>query len=137
MSVSIKGVIASALLVISISSCTQNKNKRIEADVQKIAGMECISRDFTHKKFLLASQYTKVDDQLLNKKISKQAADSVRNTLDVKKAELVKQSQIVSDSLLHFLRVVWEDRYVDKEAKRKLDSLVELELADKCKRTSP
>lgn len=133
----ITNIIIFALLAASIASCTQNKQKQMETDAQKIAGMECVSRDFTHKKFFLASQYTKVDDKLLNKKISMQAADSIRSTLDVKKAELVKQSQVVSDSLLHFLRTVWKDRYVDKTDKEKLDSLVEIELAAKCKSGSP
>lgn len=133
----LKFIVVFSLVAVSISSCTQNKSMQMKEDAQKIAGMECISRGFTREKFLLASQYTKLDDQLLNKQISKQANDSMRTMLDVKKASLVKQSQVVSDSLLHFLRAAWKERYADKKAKMELDSLTELELKRTCKTSSP
>lgn len=109
----------------------------VKIDAQKIARMECVSREFTHRKFLLANEYGKVDQLVVDHKISSDSALQLRAQLDREKTRLVSQAQVKSDSLLHFLRVVWKEKYVTREQRRVLDSLTEVELRHSCPAAAP
>lgn len=106
-------------------------------DAAKIAELQCQSRLFTKQKFLLANEFTKLDDELIGKEISSKKADSTRLALNLKKEKLLNKSQVVSDSLLHYLRRIWKEKYISKENRAVLDSLTEQELLRICKLPSP
>ena len=104
----------------------------MKEDARKIAVMQCVSGQNTREKFLLADQYTELDNRLVKKTINKRNADSIRNNLDLKKQKLIIRSQQKSDSLLNFLRKIWKEEYGTIEDKKILDSLTALELATIC-----
>ncbi|MBC7745520.1 MAG: hypothetical protein H7096_10490 [Flavobacterium sp.] len=104
----------------------------MEEDAKKIAFMQCQSRQYTKEKFFLADQYNSLDNQLINKEVDKKSADSTRLRYDSKKKKLLQEAQLKSDSLLNFLRKVWNDDYTTKADKKALDSLTKIELTKIC-----
>lgn len=125
------------LCVFCFLSCRDSGMNGVKIDAQEIARMECVSREFTHRKFLLANEYGKVDQLVVDHKISPDSALQLRAQLDREKTRLVSQAQVKSDSLLHFLRVVWKEKYVTREQRRVLDSLTEVELRHGCPAATP
>ena len=120
-----------------IFSCNNPKKETASEDAKKIAQMQCLSRELTHQKFLLANEYGTLDQQILAQKISADSALQVRERLDQQKSLLVRQSQEKSDELLQFLRTAWKEKYKTGEQRRMLDSLTELELRHSCNAVSP
>jgi uncharacterized protein YicC (UPF0701 family) len=119
-------------LYLFLSGCASEQASNMQQDAAKIAELKCVSRKYTNQKFELAARYNKLDDQLLNKQNTEVKDDSLRSQLDIEKKELVKKSQVVSDSLLKYLRKVWNENYKTKEDKQKLDSLTEIEFKRIC-----
>ena len=119
-------------LCLLLSACANERSSNMQQDAAKIAELKCVSRKFTNRKFELAARYNKLDDQLLNKKNTEITDDSLRSRLDIEKKELVKKSQVVSDSLLKYFRTLWNENYKTEQDKRNLDSLTEIEFKRIC-----
>ena len=119
-------------LYLFLSGCASEQSSNMQQDATKIAELKCVSRKFTNQKFELASRYNKLDDQLLKKTNTEGTDDRLRSQLDVEKKELVQKSQVVSDSLLKYLRTAWNENYKTEQDKRNLDSLTEIEFKRIC-----
>ncbi|MGV8879089.1 MAG: hypothetical protein ACOH2A_08665 [Sphingobacteriaceae bacterium] len=127
-----------AFVLTVFASCKQiNTIESTRAYAAKIAELQCQSRLFTKQKFLLANEFTTLDNELISKQISAKKADSTRLALNYRKESLLNQSQVVSDSLLHYLRRIWKEKYPSKGDRAVLDSLTEQELLRICKLPSP
>ena len=125
-------ILKSVLLCLFLSGCASERASNMQEDAAKIAELKCVSRKFTNRKFKLAAQYNKLDNQLLSKTNTEGTDDRLRSQLDKEKKELVQKSQVVSDSLLKYLRTVWNENYKTEQDKRNLDSLTEIEFKRIC-----
>ncbi|WP_423149342.1 hypothetical protein [Rubrolithibacter danxiaensis] len=135
---SINYPVLSAILLFFLAQCTSPyKTEKAKKDASVIARMECESRQFTHKKFLLADKYSALDNKVIRHEINQDESDSIRRKLDNEKAVLLKESQVKSDSLLHYLRKIWKEDYPSKSDRALLDSLTQIELKKICTLDSP
>lgn len=126
-----------AFLVFICACRDSNRTDSVTKDAQRIAKMQCVSRELTGQKFRLANEYRKLDQLQVEGRITAVSAESVRKQLDQKKNLLVAQAQERSDELLHLLRQLWKDKYQTKESRTTLDSLTELHLQKNCTLASP
>ncbi|MDB5112188.1 MAG: hypothetical protein JWR67_3302 [Mucilaginibacter sp.] len=131
------------LFAFFLSACHQKKQQDADPqqDAMKLAKLVCESRELTHEKFTLAQKYQQLNST--NKiHISYRNADSTpiklnKVKLDKEKELLIKMSQAKSDSVNHFLKMLWVTKYQTNEQKQQLDDAMTAELKKQCPLAAP